>query len=133
LPDGRTVILDGAHNPAGVAAVADFVGELARPPDLLFGALADKDAAGMLPALAPRVGRITLTAPPSPRALDPRDLALVVAEREVALEPDPECALDRALATTSGTLLVCGSLYLVGDLRAALRRRFGVPPPAADL
>ena len=133
LPDGRTVILDGAHNPAGVAAVADFVGELGRPPDLLFGALADKDAEGMLPALAPRVGRITLTAPPSPRALDPRDLALVVAEREVALEPDPERALDHALATTGGTLLVCGSLYLVGDLRAALRRRFGVPPPAADL
>ncbi len=133
LPGGGTVILDGAHNPAGIAALAEFVGGLGGPPDLLFGALADKDVSAMLALLAPRVGRITLTAPPSPRALDPRDLALLVAGHEVAIEPDPVRALGAALETAPGTLLVCGSLYLVGNLRAELRRRHGVPAPAADL
>jgi len=129
------VLLDGAHNPAGVAALAAFVGQTGERVDLLFGALADKDAAAMLPAIAALAETITLTAPPSPRALDPRDLALLADGRAMHLEPDPVAALDWALAhgDPARPLLVCGSLYLVGDLRAALRRRFGVPADLATL
>jgi hypothetical protein len=52
--------------------------------------------------------------------------------------PDPGRALDVALpyadgvlAATDGVLAVCGSIFLVGDIRRRLRERFGVPPPAA--
>ena len=130
LPDGRWVLLDGAHNPAGVAIVADFLDRLGAPYDLLFGALADKDIAAMLPPLAGPAGRITLTRPGSSRAADPAELAKLLPDREVAVEGEPTAALTRALDGSGGTLLICGSLYLVGPLRAELRRRFGVP---ADL
>jgi dihydrofolate synthase/folylpolyglutamate synthase len=135
LPVGRRVVLDGAHNPAGAAALAAFVRQTGERVDLLFGALADKDAAAMLPAIAALAETITLTAPPSPRALDPRDLALLADGRAIHLEADPAAALDWALAHGDARLplLVCGSLYLVGDLRAALRRRFGVPADLSTL
>lgn len=129
LPAGRRVVLDGAHNPAGVAALVAFLRRLGEPVDLLFGALADKDAAGMLPPLLEVAADVTLTAPPSPRALDPRDLALLGAGRPLRIEPEQRAALELALANGDPRrpLLVCGSLYLIGDLRAELRRRFGVP------
>jgi dihydrofolate synthase/folylpolyglutamate synthase len=129
LPDGRRVVLDGAHNPAGVEALAGFLREVGGRIDLLFGALADKDAAGMLPPLAARAEQLTLTTPPSPRALDARDLATLVEGRAVHLESEPAAALEWALAhgDAARPLVVCGSLYLIGDLRAELRRRYGVP------
>ena len=129
LPDGRRVILDGAHNPAAVAAVADFVRRLPEPPDLLFGAMGDKAVGEMLPALAAVTGRVVLTRPSGRRAADPRELRPLVAGRPVVIEPDPGRALDEALAGCEHGLLVCGSIYLVGEVRGILRRRFGVPPP----
>lgn len=128
LADGRRVIFDGAHNPAGVEVVTNFLERLGRPVDLLFGALADKDVARMLPPLAARSGQITLTRAPSPRALAPEALAALIPGRPAMLEPEPEAALERALAAGARPLLVCGSLYLVGALRATLRRLHGVPP-----
>jgi len=62
-------VLDGAHNPAAVAALLeslpDVVGE--QPLGLVFGVLDDKDAAGMLGPLSGRCARIWLTAPASER------------------------------------------------------------------
>jgi folylpolyglutamate synthase/dihydropteroate synthase len=51
----------------------------------------------------------------------------------VRLENDPALALESALAAGDQRrpLLICGSLYLIGDLRAQLRRRYGVPEPAS--
>jgi len=128
LQDGRRVIFDGAHNPAGVEVVTDFLERLGRPVDLLFGALADKDVARMLPPLAARAAQITVTRAPSPRAISPDALAELIPGRPAVLETEPEAALERALAASARPLLVCGSLYLVGALREALRRLHGVPP-----
>src|SRR5262245_9133276 len=78
LPDGRRVLLDAAHNAAGAAVLAEFLDRLGRPVDILFGVLADKDYGEMLSLLAPRARRIILTAPPSPRAKDPAELAMLL-------------------------------------------------------
>jgi dihydrofolate synthase/folylpolyglutamate synthase len=122
LPDGRRVLLDAAHNAAGAAALAEFLAGLGRPVDLLFGVLADKDYGEMLALLSPHARRIVLTAPPSPRAKDPAELAALVAEgRDVLVEPDPARALARALALRGEILAVCGSIYLVGEVRRRLR------------
>ena len=141
LPAGapcRRVLLDAAHNPDGAAALARFLADppapFPAPPVLLVGVLADKDAAAMLASLAPRAGRLVLTLPPHQRGRDPRELlALLPAGTAADVEPDPTAALDHALALTraratgADTLVVCGSLYLVGAARTGLRRRFGVP------
>lgn len=119
---GRTVLLDAAHNPQGAAALAAHLDRLDGPFELLFGALADKDATSMLGALR-KARRLWLTRPDSPRAWDPH-----------AFEPphpwpttcpieaplDLPQALRRALDEGTGRLVVTGSLRLVGDTRSIL-------------
>lgn len=132
LPGGRRVLLDAAHNAEGAAVLAGFLGRLAGPVTLLFGALEDKDVSEMLGRLAPRAERIVLTTPASPRARRPEDLAGLLSGRTgVEVEPDLSAALDQALES-SGTLVACGSIYLLGEVRRGLRERFGVPAPASD-
>jgi dihydrofolate synthase/folylpolyglutamate synthase len=123
LPGGRRVLLDAAHNEAGAAVLADFLDRMARPVDLLFGVLADKDYTAMLGLLAPRARRIVLTAPASPRAKDPVELAaLLMGHRgEVIVEPDRDRALDRALALGGEIVVACGSIFLIGEVRTRLR------------
>lgn len=131
LPDGGLVLLDAAHNAEGAAALAGFLDQLPGPIDLLFGALGDKDVAEMLGPLAPHARKIYLTTPASDRARPPEEVAGLLAGREgVEVVPDLEKALDRALQP-GARLVVCGSIYLIGEVRKRLRERFGVPPPAA--
>lgn len=129
IPGGRRVLLDAAHNPEGAAVLAGFLGRaLPGPADLLFGALGDKDVAEMLGALAPHARRVVLTTPASPRAKPPEELAaLLPSEIERWIEPDPGRALGRALELGGETLVVCGSIYLLGEIRGRLRERFGAP------
>lgn len=126
LPEGRTVLLDAAHNPEGAGVLAGF---LEGPVDLLFGALGDKDVSEMLVPLAKKARKIILTTPASDRARPPEELAALLPGREVEVVPDLREALDRALQP-GVTLVVCGSIYLIGEVRKRLRERFGVPEPA---
>jgi len=87
----------------------------------------------MLPPLAARARRVVLTRPPSPRAQDPAALAALLPEgTEAIVEPDPARALDRALETDRRQLVVCGSIFLIGEIRRLLRERFEVPKPARE-
>lgn len=118
LPDGRHLLLDAAHNTEGAAALAGFLAGLGTPVDLLFGVLTDKDAAVMLADLSPLARRLILTTPPSPRAQDPAGLLSSLEGKEgVEVEPDPARALDRLLEGDGETLVVCGSIYLIGEIR----------------
>ena len=135
--DGRDVLLDGAHNPAGAAALAAALDEL-RPflgagrLTLLTASMADKDVAGVVAALARSSAltdaRIVTTAVEGARAMAAPDLAAIweragadrTGRRTVAPEPDLGTALDRILAGPPGPLIVAGSLYLVGAVRARL-------------
>jgi dihydrofolate synthase/folylpolyglutamate synthase len=131
LPDGGRVLLDAAHNAEGAAVLADFLSRLPGKADLLFGVLADKDVSDMIGRLAPLVDRIVLTAPPSDRARQPEEVAALLPGRTVEVEPDLGAALDRALLP-GGTLVACGSIFLVGEIRERLRERFGVPAAATE-
>lgn len=112
---GKTVIVDGAHNPHAAQALAQAVG---RADTLLFGGLARKDTAATLAPLLAVAPQRVFTAP-GDLATPPADLA---AEHGGEAEADPARALRRALALTpaGGTLLVAGSLYLAGQVRAEL-------------
>jgi dihydrofolate synthase/folylpolyglutamate synthase len=122
---GRTVLLDGCHNPEGAAALAQFLRETRLGPEswLVFGAMADKDIETIAGLLFPEVAGVSLVAPESARAATPEELA----RRVAAVRPDalPEENLGiamRRLATsgTAKTIIVAGSLYLVGEARALL-------------
>jgi dihydrofolate synthase / folylpolyglutamate synthase len=131
----RRVVLDAAHNPAGAEALAAFLDEAAAagspPPVLLFGVLGDKEVGAMLPPLAGRARSVVLTRPPGDRGRDPRQLlALLPPGTGAETEPDPERAAARALesaARTAAPVVVCGSIFLVGAVRAWMRGTFGIP------
>jgi dihydrofolate synthase / folylpolyglutamate synthase len=86
---------------------------------LIFGALRDKDAAGMLAPLAARARRVILTASSSPRAAAPDELRADVPAGPASVETvaTPAEALARAeSAPRTPILCVAGSLSLIGDV-----------------
>jgi dihydrofolate synthase/folylpolyglutamate synthase len=131
LDDGRSVLIDAAHNPQGATALARYLEEWHpdRPP-LVFGAMRDKDVDGMLRVLLPVTRTVIVTAPDSKRAESPEALAAHVwaidPKREVLVEPDPADAIARAL-TGAPLACVAGSIFLAGAVREALRGRAILP------
>jgi dihydrofolate synthase/folylpolyglutamate synthase len=127
------LVLDGAHNPAGARALArslrDVFGEVRVT--FVLGILSDKDAAGIVDALAPLADRVVLVAPPSPRAAAPAALrALVPAQvRSVEIAESPAQALELAARGPSTPVTcVAGSLFLIGDV---LRHLAGSDEPCS--
>ncbi|MET0957754.1 MAG: cyanophycin synthetase [Solirubrobacterales bacterium] len=125
------LVLDAAHNPAGAAALAEALPAIAagRPVIGCLAVLADKDAAGLVGALAPALAAVVATEVPADvlasagrpgaRALEAADLAEVARGAglgTVEQAPDPAAAIARAreLADAQGgVLLVTGSHYLL--------------------
>ena len=122
LPTGQQVLLDSAHNPAGALALASYLSQLDSGIHLLFGALADKEVHDMLPILARYAQHVTLTSPPTPRGGDPSTWRPMTGRSTTVIE-DPVQALEVALdgVTPNEVLVVCGSTYLIGDVRRRLR------------
>ena len=125
-------VLDGAHNPDAVAALAASLPEVLPAGAhlaLVLGVLEDKDAAGMLARLLPLTARAWFTAPPSSRALSPaalESLARQLGFERSACEPRPARALEHARQWAregrGRAVLATGSVYLVGDLLACARQ-----------
>jgi dihydrofolate synthase/folylpolyglutamate synthase len=126
------VLLDVAHNPDGAETLRRSLDEIAGDCTLLFGALADKEVGRVLPILGARAKTVVLTSPDSPRAMDPHELASLVEPSKTVVMPDRHAALTAAIEADAEFVVVCGSVYLVGDVRIDLRQRFGVPPPATQ-
>jgi dihydrofolate synthase / folylpolyglutamate synthase len=121
VPGGGELWLDGAHNPAGGAALAKVASAWRdRPLRLVFGMLATHDPRGFLEPLAPYVDRLAAIAiPGEANALPAEALAAAAASLGIAAEPVPGIAAAVAAAAASGTrVLICGSLYLAGRVLA---------------
>jgi dihydrofolate synthase/folylpolyglutamate synthase len=118
------ILLDAAHNPAGAAALAGYLAEAGwTGVTLVFGAMRDKDVGTMLRALAPWCARVICTTAPSPRARAASDIAAIAADAAgwtVEVEPDPAVAI-LAARRCGGRIVVAGSIFLIGPLRAILR------------
>ena len=134
--NGREVLLDGAHNPAGAAALACALDDLrpfldggagpdAPPMTLVHGSMGDKDVDGIIRAFdgarALRGAQIIATQVAGERALSAAELArrwrAARPDATITVVADVAAALDRALATATGPMVVAGSLYLVGEAR----------------
>ena len=118
-------LLDGAHNPDGMAALAESLADPfaagRKPVVAVISVLDDKDAAGMLQALMPMCDALVLTASQNPRALPPptlKSLAGQLGGPPSELIRDPRSALARAreIAGPDGLVVATGSIYLVADL-----------------
>jgi dihydrofolate synthase / folylpolyglutamate synthase len=128
---GRDVLLDGAHNPAGAAALAVALDDLRPflspgPITLVTASMADKDVDGVIAALATSASladaTVIATSLDMKRALPASELAARWRAKRpgpTVVETDPLAALDRALDRL-GPVVVAGSLYLVGAARGQL-------------
>jgi dihydrofolate synthase/folylpolyglutamate synthase len=129
-PSG-TYFLDGAHNPDGAAALAAYLRTHAHAGEIaiVFGALADKSWPEMLDVLAPVADRRVYVEPRGRAAAPPSELA----ERlpgATARSLSEALAAARAGVGRHGTVVICGSLYLVGEARALLLGLESDPPVA---
>ena len=120
------LVIDGAHNPAGMAALAQALpGFLAgRRLVAVVCILDDKDAAAMLAVLLPLCDQIVFCRIANPRGLSPATLASIAGQLGGAggggihTERDVHAAVDlaRELAGRDGVVLATGSIYLLADL-----------------
>jgi dihydrofolate synthase/folylpolyglutamate synthase len=128
--DGVSYLLDGAHNVEGARALRAYCKDI--PVDLLvFGALADKPWPAILEELRhiPRSG--ILYAPPKGRpAAAGADVAQLLGRAACEIAESAQDALARVAARKPKSVLVAGSLYLVGETRALLLGLASDPPIA---
>lgn len=130
--EGRPVIiLDGAHNPAGMSALAEDL-PAGRRIVAVLSILRDKDRPGMLAPLRDRVAHVVTTASRNPRVTPAAELGRAVhgegMDVDVVEHPEDAVARAREIAGPDGIVIVCGSLYLLSDVRDAILRRWGLPP-----
>lgn len=125
------VILDGSHNDGSTAALADAVKKHLAGKKILavMGMMKDKDYNTALSNLAPCFSEIITVKPSNPRSLDAEALAEAASRFSVdavACEV-PEEGIDLALNKIKDfdVLIVCGSLYLAGDIREYLVNKCG--------
>jgi dihydrofolate synthase / folylpolyglutamate synthase len=114
------VIHDGAHNPAGAAALAGSLPDVVQGRRLVgvVSILDDKDAAAMLAPLLPQLDAVVFTKTSNPRALPPATLVHLAGRPDAEVVAEPQRALERAreLAGPTGAVLATGSIYLIADL-----------------
>ena len=125
IPGRPALLLDGAHNVSGAAALAAAL--QGEPPFVLvFGSMADKDVAAVGRQLFPLALAVVVTQAPGERAATPVDIVA-----RVGPVPPPvrrETDIGRALAVAErlagpdGLVVVAGSLYLVGEVLRRLER-----------
>ena len=119
LVPGR-VLLDGAHNPDGAAALARSLSDLGvRRPTIVLGAMRGKDVRGLLSALAPLEPQFIFTAVDDTNAHAPQDLAAAWATLAGTSRTAPTPREALALADAD-PVVVAGSLYLVGEIRGMI-------------
>ena len=117
------VLLDGAHNNAGIVSLRKALQEEYTYKRLIIvlGIMADKDLWGMLHRLAPLADHIILTRPRYERAAEPESLREMAGEfaNRTELIRSVRQALERAMtmATSEDLVVVTGSLYFIGEVK----------------
>jgi dihydrofolate synthase/folylpolyglutamate synthase len=117
------LLLDGAHNPAGALALAEYIREFHhdRKVWMVFGAMRDKDISVIGPLLFPLASELIFTGVRQTRAFAPAELREISGETRARLASTSEEAMAMAAeAAPEDIVFVTGSLYLVGEVRAKL-------------
>ncbi len=120
LKPGQQLWVDGAHNPAAARALAGWVRAQDRPVHAVLGLLETKDPAGVLEALAPACASLSAVPIPGHRCFPADGLAAAaraagVGEAVAAKDLEHALCLTAARAAEGDIILICGSLYLIGQ------------------
>ena len=127
------IVLDGAHNPPGLASLRDSIqGHFGAPNAIgLVGMLGDKDVQSSALELLGVFDTLIVTSPNTERAMTARELAEIFEDAGLAVDEvieDYQAAFERASRLgeeTSTPVFVTGSLYLVGSVLGYLQERDG--------
>lgn len=123
LPTGSTVWLDGGHNPDAGAAIAKTL-EDGAPVHVIIGMLMNKDALGFLTPFAHKIASLYAVPIAGHEHHDPLDLCRIAKDQlGVALAApvgDVDAAIERIASNDQpSNVLICGSLYLAGEVLRA--------------
>ena len=127
VPGKPRLLLDGAHNPAGAAALAEALEEYSYSRLLLVtGVCDDKDIDRIYAPLVPLVDAIYTVTPAVERALKDEELSLFFHKQGIASNPCGSAVAGickaRSQASEGDLILVCGSLFVVGEVKAWLEQ-----------
>lgn len=125
IPGNPPLLLDGAHNPAGAAALADALGDLQyRNLLVVIGIMADKEVQDIVSSLAPLSAACYCVSPAIERSMNDTVLAAVLTGMGISAKPCGSVAegiiTAREAAGEHDLILVCGSLFTVGEAKALL-------------
>ncbi len=125
LPNGNTLILDGAHNPAAAKALANSLQQYGTGRIiLLLGLMEDKDLNGVIRPLLLLADQVVTVAPAQERAVAADKLAELCsrAGKNAVAASSVMAGLDTAgkLASADDLIVAAGSLFLVGEIKALL-------------
>ncbi len=121
--ENPALILDGAHNPGGARALANYMRRFFanRTRWLIYGAMRDKSVQEITEILFPEAHHVIVTAPGMPRAVRPETLVAAIGHPDIRVAPDLDAALGIAReANPEDVIFLTGSLYLVGEAKARL-------------
>ncbi len=129
LHKNPSVILDGAHNPQGTEALSKYIDDFIKPPIfIVFGCMKDKEIEKMVHHLFPRAEEIILTSFPFFRAASTEEIHRRVLnfKERIIEEPTPNKAFLRAMRRVGkkGTVIITGSLFLVGEAKKFFKNYF---------
>jgi dihydrofolate synthase/folylpolyglutamate synthase len=124
------LIFDGAHNPDGMKTLMAVLHEykVARPLTMVFGLQSDKDFINIIKLIDCQPQNVILTQSNHPNSLNPMRLLrsfqkTVGIDASIQVITNPSRALGQAVKENkTGTILICGSLYLVGEILRRNRR-----------
>lgn len=127
VPGTPPMLLDGAHNPAGALALAQALGEYPRTRLLLVtGVCNDKDFARIYAPLLPLVDTVYTVTPAVERAMSAAELAQFFSSQGLAALSCGSVTAGvikaRSEAREGDLMLVCGSLFVVGEVKAWLEK-----------
>ena len=133
VSDRPQVFLDGAHNHDGAVALRRFIEDVLMAQRahgkivLIFGVLKDKDAGAMIGELIPCSTEVIITSPNTERGLPVEALREIVEKQgvkpHVTRTISGALSLAHDIASSSDTIIVTGSLYVVGEARALIAAR----------
>lgn len=120
----KGIILDGGHNEESIKALSGYLKEKHKKDlTLIFGVLRDKKYKKMIKYLMPFVKNIIITEPISPRALPAEKLNEAFSENNTTVQKNLRSALEEAFKFNK-EILITGSLYLAGEMRALVTGGF---------
>lgn len=132
IEDRPSILIDGAHNPAGARTLRRYIEEFWKGPvTLVFGAMSDKDVEGMAAVLFPQAKSIVLTRVRDSRAATNArmgKLALSATQNVIFTETVSQAlSWARSVTAPEGLIVFAGSLYLAGEVKRLLSSEDRMP------